>query len=389
MPFLDHPFDAEATIRAATRTLGVNDSTLRDGEQAPGVSFTLDEKVAIAQALERAGVDEIEAGTPAMGEMEIEALAAIGQTIQDSAVIAWCRMSETDVDAALRTGLKRVSLSVPMSDRQMRAKSYRGPHDVLARLARVVRYALDRGLTVAVGGEDSSRADPDFVPLVIEAVQRAGAHRFRYADTLGVLDPFETYGIFWRLRANTDLELEFHGHHDLGLATANTIAAARGGATHLSVCALGLGERAGNAALEQVAVALERTTSWRTRIDFAALQSLAETVSEAAHRPIPVGQPIVGEAAFSHESGIHVSGLLRDPETYEALNPALFGRSRQIVLGKHSGIAAVRHALSEQGLSLDDDLARGVLDRVRAHAEAVKRPVAVEELLAFHAALAA
>jgi homocitrate synthase NifV len=138
-----------------------------------------------------------------------------------------------------------------------------------------------------------------------------------------------------------------------------------------------------------VAVALERTTSWRTRIDFAALQSLAETVSEAAHRPIPVGQPIVGEAAFSHESGIHVSGLLRDPETYEALNPALFGRSRQIVLGKHSGIAAVRHALSEQGLSLDDDLARGVLDRVRAHAEAVKRPVAVEELLAFHAALAA
>jgi homocitrate synthase NifV len=387
MPFLDPPFDVEATIRAATRTLGVNDSTLRDGEQAPGVSFTLDEKVAIARALERAGVDEIEAGTPAMGDMEIEALAAIGETIQDSAVIAWCRMSETDVNATLRTGLIRASLSVPMSDRQMRAKGYQGPHDVLARLARVVRYALDRGLTIAVGGEDSSRADPDFVLLVIEAVQRAGAHRFRFADTLGVLDPFATYEVFCRLRANTDLELEFHGHDDLGLATANTLAAARGGATHLSVCALGLGERAGNAALEQVAVALEQTTSWRTRIDFAALQALADTVAAASHRPIPVSQPIVGEAAFSHESGIHVSGLLRDPGTYEALSPALFGRSRRIVLGKHSGIAAVRHALSEQGLDLNDDLARGVLDRVRAHAEAVKRPVAPEELLAFHAAL--
>jgi homocitrate synthase NifV len=387
MAFPQHPFDIDATIRAATKTLGVNDSTLRDGEQAPGVSFTLDEKVAIALALEQCGVDEIEAGTPAMGDCEIEALTAIGQTVRDSAVIAWCRMSETDVDATLRTGLKRASLSVPMSERQMRAKGYQGPRDVLARIARVVRYALDRGLTVAVGGEDSSRADPDFVPRVIEAVQRAGAHRFRFADTLGVLDPFETYGIFYRLRANTDLELEFHGHDDLGLATANTIAAARGGATHLSVCALGLGERAGNAALEQVAVALERTTSWRTRIDFTALPALADTVAAASHRPIPVSQPIVGEAAFSHESGIHVSGLLRDPETYQALDPTLFGRSRRIVLGKHSGIAAVRHALSEQGLDLDDEQARGVLDRVRAHAEAVKRPVAVEELLAFHAAL--
>ena len=386
MPFLDRPLTIEATLRAATRTLGINDSTLRDGEQAPGVSFTLQEKVAIARALESAGVDEIEAGTPAMGDMEIEALTAIGETITGSAVIAWCRMSETDVDATLRTGLKRASLSVPMSDRQMRAKGYQGPRDVLARIARVVRYALDRGLTVAVGGEDSSRADPDFVPLVIEAVQRAGAHRFRYADTLGILDPFATYEVFCRMRARTDLELEFHGHDDLGLATANTIAAARAGATHLSVCALGLGERAGNAALEQVAVALERTTSWRTRIDFTALQNLADTVASASRRPIPVSQPIVGAAAFSHESGIHVSGLLRDPETYEALSPAMFGRSRQIVLGKHSGIAAVRHALSEQGLDWNEAQARGVLDKVRAHAEAVKRPVEMQELLAFHAA---
>jgi homocitrate synthase NifV len=378
--------DSHAAAWVPPKVIGVNDSTLRDGEQAPGVSFTLAEKVAIAVALDRAGVDEIEAGTPAMGDVEIEALTEIGHSVRSAAAIAWCRMTEADVNATLRTGLRRLSLSIPMSERQMRAKGYDGPLDVVARLARVVRYAKDHGLTVAVGGEDSSRADPDFVATVIEAVERAGAHRFRFADTLGVLDPFKTNRIFSRLRALSDLELEFHGHDDIGMATANTVAAVLGGATHVSVCVLGLGERAGNAPLEQVVVALDQTTERRTRTDFSALPELARLVAAAADRPIPHGQPIVGAAAFSHESGIHVSGLLRDPGTYEALDPARFGLSRQIVLGKHSGVSAVRHALLEHGLTVGDAEARRLLDRVRARAEAVKRPVAIAELLSFHAA---
>ncbi|MBC7103303.1 MAG: homocitrate synthase [Parvibaculum sp.] len=362
----------------------VNDTTLRDGEQAPGVSFTLEEKLAIARSLEAAGVDEIEAGVPAMGDAVIEEMAAVGEAVRRSAVIAWCRITEADVDAALRTGLKRVNLSVPVSDRQIWVKFRAGRQDVLSRIHRVVSYARDKGLAVALGGEDSSRADGDFLSRVIVAAEEAGAHRFRFADTLGVLDPFSTYEIFRRLRAETSLELEFHGHDDLGLATANTLAAVRGGGTHVSVCVLGLGERAGNAALEEVVAALGQLARRKTNVDLTHLFDLAELVAGAARRPIPAAKSIVGSAAFAHESGIHVSGLLRDPECYEALDPALFGRTRNIVLGKHSGMAAIASALTSLGVVVDESRARRALDKVRARAVALKRPIEKDELLEFY-----
>jgi len=363
----------------------INDSTLRDGEQTPGVVFTPDEKVSIALALENAGVDEIEAGIPATGEAEIESIAAVGQALHSSVAIAWGRMTKSDVDAAVRTGLTHVNLSVPLSDCQIRAKFNTSRGDVLERIRNVVPYALDRGLQVAVGGEDSSRADLDFVCSTILAAEEAGAHRFRFADTLGVLDPFGVYAIFRRIWAETDMELEFHGHDDLGLATANTLAAVHGGATHASVCVLGLGERAGNAALEEVVAALAHLSDLKTGVDLSRLPALADLVAAAAGRPIPPGKPIVGSAVFTHESGIHVHGLLKDPATYEGISPSCFGRRRQFVLGKHSGTASIVNALHSLGLAADEQRTRLVLAQVREHASRTKQSVGTNELLEFYA----
>jgi len=362
----------------------INDSTLRDGEQAPGVAFTLDEKLAIALALEAAGIDEIEAGTPAMGEREIAEIATVGGALQTAEPIAWCRMTRADVDAARKTGLKRVNLSVPVSDIQMQAKLKLDRVGVLRRIQDVISYAVDCGLRVAMGGEDSSRADVDFLSIAIDEAALAGAHRFRYADTLGKMEPFSVCEVFTRLRQSTGIELEFHGHDDLGLATANTLAAIRGGATHASVCVLGLGERAGNAALEEVTAGLSRFHATGSNVNLARLPLLAEVVARAARRPIPVGKAIIGANAFTHESGIHVDGLLKDPATYECLSPQTFGRAREIVLGKHSGMASVADALRTLGLSTDTVRTQWVLAQVRQRSMQTKRIVSTAELLDFY-----
>jgi len=359
----------------------INDSTLRDGEQAPGVAFTLAERMEIARALESSGVDEIEAGSPAMGAQEIEEIRAIAGSLTTARAFAWCRMTRPDVDAALRAGVHCVNLSIPVSTIQMQAKLGLAPEQLLARIHDVVSYACDHGLSVAMGGEDASRATSDLLVRAVECAAAAGATKFRFADTLGILDPFRVFDIFTMLRQNLDLALEFHGHDDLGLATANTLAAIRAGATHASVCVLGLGERAGNAALEEVATGIDRLGLGWTGVQLPQLEHLAEVVAAAAQRPIPEGKAIVGTSVFTHESGIHVDGLLKDPLTYEALSPEIFGRSRSIVLGKHSGRTAVRNALEEVGIAASPAQVQLLLVRLRILAQQVKRTISPLELV--------
>lgn len=360
----------------------LNDTTLRDGEQAPGVAFTTAEKVAIARALARAGVTEIEAGVPAIDSEEIVSIRVIVEAGLPLTTIAWCRMREADVDAALEAKVSMVNVSIPASDVQIAAKLGGNRAQALQQVKRVVGYARERGLDVAVGGEDSSRADVDFLISIIATAKAAGARRFRIADTLGVLDPDSAYALTACLRATTDLELEFHAHDDLGLATANTLAAIRGGASHASTTVLGLGERAGNAPLEEVAVALKQLYELDTGIVLPELVNVTALVAAAAARSIPLNKAIVGEHVFTHESGIHVDGLLKDERTYQALDPHLLGRSNRIVIGKHSGLSAITRLLGEMQLAATTEQSRHILSRVRKYAIEHKRLVARETVAA-------
>jgi homocitrate synthase NifV len=292
-------------------------------------------------------------------------------------------MRADDLSDAAACGVSFVNMSMPVSDIHIQRKLGRDRAWVLGQIDRQIRTARDLGLDVGFGGEDSSRADPDFMARVAETAQRAGARRYRFADTLGVLDPFQTFALIQALRARTDLEIEIHAHDDLGLATANSLAAVRGGATHVNTTVNGLGERAGNAALEEIVMGLRHLYGWDTGVEATRLPAISDLVARASNRPIPINKSIVGGAVFTHEAGIHVDGLLRDPMTYQGFDPAEVGRRHSIVLGKHSGSAGVKLAFARMGIELTDGEARAILPRVRSVAGAFKRSPTSDELLQF------
>jgi homocitrate synthase NifV len=367
--------------RRLSRKIAINDTTLRDGEQTPGVAFTAAEKLKIAAALADAGVNEIEAGTPAMGPEEQEAIRRIATAGLPVRVMAWCRMKREDVDAAIASGVRIVNLSAPVSHTQIAAKFGGSLKRVVAATSDVIGYARAKGLEVAFGGEDSSRASRETLAPVLDAAAKAGATRYRFADTLGVLDPVATREAIGAVRTLTNLPIEFHGHNDLGLATANTIAALEAGASAASVTVNGLGERAGNAALEQVAVALDALLGKVHGVHLPSLKHLSELVAQCSGADVGRAQPIVGKDVFTHESGIHVDGILKSRSCYEALSPKALGRKHRFVVGKHSGLAGLRHELAYLDLKLTENEERRLLQAVRAYAERTKAPVPTFTLL--------
>lgn len=332
----------------------INDTTLRDGEQSPGVAFTTEEKVAIALQLEAAGVTELEVGVPAMGKDEQRTIFAITQALTRSKTMAWCRMTPFDIVSAEGLGLDWIDLSIPVSYQQISSKLNVSIDQLLVRCEEYILFAVERGFDVCLGMEDASRADLELMLRVADLAQKSGAKRLRFADTLGILEPETTYRTISALKQHSDLELEMHAHNDLGLATANTLAAIDAGVTSVNTTVNGLGERAGNAALEEVAVAMSVLNKGLTGIDLTALPKLSNKVTIAAGRTRPQ-KAIVGEGVFTHESGVHVDGLIKDINNYQGFSPALVGREHKLVLGKHSGHKAISLVYKNLGIDLNMD----------------------------------
>ena len=345
------------------------DVTLRDGEQTPGVVFTKDQKLEIARELDSIGVEVIEAGFPVVSANEKQTLKAITNEGLDSRICCLSRAVRGDVDAALDCDVDIVSIFIAMSDMHLKYKYHRSLEEMLTCAKEAIEYAKDHGVGVRFAAEDASRTPVARLKSAFQEIEKD--YKIEYvslADTVGILNPRTTHYLVSEVYEAVKTPICMHCHDDMGLATANTLAAAEAGAKQLHTTVNGIGERAGNASLEEILVAL-RVQYGIERYDTTKLTALSQLVEKYSGIVPAVTKAVVGKNAFTHESGIHVAAILEDPMTYEVFLPEMVGGKRNLVVGKHTGTKALKGIVESIGCCLERDELCSLIEKVKVCTE--------------------
>ena len=349
----------------------IYDTTLRDGEQTPGVCFSLDEKLEIARKLDQFKIHQIEAGFPIVSEKERESVKTIANEGLDATILGLTRTKTEDIDAALDCDVDGIITFVGTSDIHLDHKMHITRQDAINLSETAVEYAKDHGLFVAFSAEDATRTDIEFLKRIYGKAQECGADRVHIADTTGAITPQGIDYLVKELVKDIDIDIAVHLHNDFGLAVINSIVGVLAGAKAVSTTVNGIGERAGNASLEELIMAMKILYGKDYGYGFKTkyIKELSDLVSKASGLPIPYNKPVVGNNVFRHESGIHVDAVIEEPLCYEPYLPELVGQKRQLVLGKHSGCRAVRAKLNECELDVSNDELIEIVRQVKKQRE--------------------
>jgi len=341
------------------------DTTLRDGEQTPGVSLTPEDKIEIARQLDKLGVDIIEAGFPSSSEGEKKVVKEISKLGLDSEICALSRATRGDIDAALECDVDLIHVFIPTSSVQMKYAVNLTPEQVLTSAVESIEYVKKHGVKCEFSPMDATRSEMPFLKQVCQAAEKAGMDSLNLPDTVGIMTPKSTIKLVEEIKSTVKTSLSIHCHDDFGLAVANSLAAVEAGAEQVHVAVNGLGERAGNASLEEVVMALKVIYKYKTGVNSRLLYSTSRMVASLTGIAVQANKALVGENAFAHESGIHTRGVIEKPLTFEPIDPALVGRTRKLVAGKLAGTRGIKAELEEVGIHPSEEQLKEIVQRVK------------------------